>query len=103
MQAWEMYFDELRRRADGAERQAFGRHDRIAEAAHEAYRTVADRLTSQHGWSDERTLVVMRGLNGAVKDWLDSDTTDWDRLGRELERREAELREGFDGKPDGVA
>src|SRR5690606_41798602 len=48
----------LERNTHGAERQAFGRHDRIAEAAHEAYRTVADRLTSQHGWSDERTLVV---------------------------------------------
>lgn len=100
MQAWPIYLDELRRRADGADRQEFGRRERIVEAAHEAYRAAADRLTTQHAWNDEHTLVVMRGLNAAVGDWLESGDRDWTGLGRELERREAELRDGF-GPRDG--
>lgn len=95
MRAWVIYLDELKRRADGADRQEFGRRERVTEAAHDAYRAAADRLTSEFGWADEHTLVIMRGLNAAVKDWLDAGERDWGRLGLELERRENELRDGF--------
>ncbi|HEX6308728.1 MAG TPA: hypothetical protein VFZ69_11100 [Longimicrobiales bacterium] len=95
MQAWEIYLAELKQRAEGADRQQFGRRERVTDAAHDAYRAAADRLTGEFGWGDEHTLVVMRGLNAAVKAWLEAGESDWVRLGQELARRENELRDGF--------
>ena len=97
MHAWEIYLAELRQRAPGAESWRGVGRDRIGEAAHEAYRAASDRLTGRHHWDDEHTLVVMRGLNAAVREWLDSDG-DWTALERELERREREVTDGF-GSP----
>lgn len=95
MYAWQVYMDELRRRGERAAAQEVGRDELLSEAAHDAYRAAADRLTRDHGWEDEHTLVVMRGLNGAVKQWLERGSTDWGVLGDEMRRREDELRDGF--------
>lgn len=99
MDAWQIYMEEFRRRGERAAAQEVGRNQLLSEAAHEAYQAAADRLTSQHGWEDEHTLVVMRGLNGAVQQWMGRSGSDWDALGEEMRRREAELRDGFQAGP----
>jgi hypothetical protein len=104
MEAWQIYFAEFRRRGARANEQRFGRQEMLTEAAHDAYQVAADRLTRDHGWNDEHTLVVMRGLNAAVQQWLELGGGDWDVLLSELRRREGELRQGFDpgiGEPRG--
>jgi hypothetical protein len=95
MNAWEVYLEEFRARGARAHGQRFSREEGLTEAAHDAYQAAADRMTREHGWSDEHTLVVMRGLNDAVRGWLDAGAADWDELGTELRRREMELRDGF--------
>lgn len=95
MDAWQIYLEELRQRGGRAAAQEIGREEMLTEAAHDAYRAAADRMTQQHGWNDEHTLVVMRGLTGAVQDWIRRGSTDWDELGDEMRRREGELRTGY--------
>jgi hypothetical protein len=88
MQAWQVYLDELRQRVPSGSSQILDRQHVIGEAAHDAYQRASDRLTREHGWDDERTLVVMRGLNAAVKEWIDRGGQDWDVLGEALRHRE---------------
>jgi hypothetical protein len=95
MQASRIYMQEFRARAERAYRQRFGRQALLTDAAHEAYRVATDRLTAEFGWDDEKALVVMRGLNSGVQGWLALGAVDLDSLERELERREAELENGF--------
>jgi hypothetical protein len=52
-------------------------------------------MTRDHGWGDEQTLVVMRGLNATVARWLDAGGADWNDLRDSLQRTEEELRSGF--------
>jgi hypothetical protein len=101
MEGWRVYMEEFRERAHGAEKQRFGRKEQLAEAAHDAYRAAADRLTREHAWADAHTLVVMRGLNAGVQQWIESGAADWDELSRELQRREEELKNGFAGGQPG--
>ena len=95
MEAWQIYMEEFRRRGARAAAQEVGRDQLLSEAMHQAYQATADRLTNQHGWEDDHTLVVMRGLNGAVQQWMARPGADWDALGEEMRRREMELRDGF--------
>jgi hypothetical protein len=95
MEAWSIYLEEFRRRGESAQQQRFGLQEVLSEAAHDAYQAATDRMTREHGWTDEHALVVMRGFNGAVQQWLALGGGDWSRLGEELRRREAELRDGF--------
>jgi hypothetical protein len=95
MEAWQVYLDEFRQRGERANAQQFSRQELLTEAAHDAYQAAADRMTRDLGWSDEHTLVVMRGLNEAVRGWLARGSTDWDELGREMQRREQDLTRGF--------
>jgi hypothetical protein len=95
MEAWQVYMEEFRRRGERAAAQEVGRDQLLSEAAHGAYQAAADRMTRDHGWPDEHTLVVMRGLNGAVQKWMSAPGADWTALGEELRRRETELRDGF--------
>jgi hypothetical protein len=95
MDAWQVYLDEFRRRAGPDHAQRFSRQERLTEAAHDAYQAAADLMIRQHGWRDEHTLVVMRGFNAGVKQWLATGSGDWDALARELRRREEEVRNGF--------
>jgi hypothetical protein len=88
MEAWQMYMEEFRSRAGDAQSQTFARRELLAEAAHDAYQRASDRLTRDHGWDDEHTLVVMRGLNAAVQRWIELGAADWEALGAELRRRE---------------
>jgi hypothetical protein len=90
-QAWEVYFDELRRRAEREPR--FEREDAIAEAAHEAYRWTADHMT-RAGWPDDRTLVVTHAFGETVKAWLARPDRDWDALRDELRARSEEWTRG---------
>jgi hypothetical protein len=98
MEAWPIYFEEFQRRGGSAHAQLMGRQQLLTEAAHDAYEAAANRLTQDHAWSDDHTLVVMRGLNAAVAQWLQQGGTDWEALRAELKRREDELKTGF-GKP----
>lgn len=95
MDAWQVYMEEFRRRGERAAAQQVGRDQLLSEAAHEAYQAAANRLTQQFGWGDEHALVVMRGLTGAVQQWIGRPGADWDALSREMQRRETELRDGF--------
>jgi hypothetical protein len=102
MEAWSIYMEEFRRRGERASAQQVNRRELLEQAAHAAYQAAADRMTGEHDWGDEQTLVVMRGLNAAVQQWLDSGSSDWEQLGSEMRRREAQLREGFgsSSRPD---
>lgn len=95
MHAWQVYMDEFRRRAEPALGLQVGREDLMTTAAHEAYQAASDRLTREHGWEEEHALVVMRGLNGEVKQWLDQGDTDWQRLGERLRHTEQQLDSGW--------
>jgi hypothetical protein len=95
MEAWHVYLEEFRRRGERAHAQQFSRQELLTEAAHDAYQAAADRMTSEFGWSDEHTLVVMRGLNEAVRAWLARGSAEWDELASELQRREQEMTRGF--------
>ena len=95
MDAAAVYLQEFRARAEEADVRRFGRQELLTEAAHDAYQAASDRLTRDYGWRDEHTLVVMRGLNDAVRGWLDTGGAGWDELEAELHRREAELQAGF--------
>jgi hypothetical protein len=95
MDAWQVYYEEFQRRGEPADAQRFGRQEMLTEAAHDAYQAAADRMTRDHGWGDEQTLVVMRGLNATVARWLDAGGADWNDLRDSLQRTEEELRSGF--------
>lgn len=81
--AWEIYYDEFHRLAERVPGQQFGRDEAYATAAHAAYRLTADRLTAE-GWTDDRTLHLVRGLNEATKGWIEGDGASWDGLRRRL-------------------
>jgi hypothetical protein len=100
MQAWQIYLEEFRHRAADADTRRVGREQLLAESAHDAYEAAANRMTREFGWTDEHTLVVMRGLNAAVQKWLDRGGAEWDQLTAELQRREEEMTSGF-GAPAG--
>jgi hypothetical protein len=85
MDAWQVYFDSFQQRAGRVAEQQFGRAGAYAEAAHDAYRTTADLLTREHGWSDDRTLNVMRGLNHAAGLWIAQDNGSWEDLRTRLQ------------------
>jgi hypothetical protein len=95
MDAWRVYLEEFRQRGERAASQQFGREQLLGEAAHDAYQAAADLMVSEHGWSDERTLVVMRGLNEAVRGWVQRGARDWDELEAALREKEADLSEGY--------
>ena len=94
MQAWQVYLEEFRSRAGDPAGPRFERKELLGEAAHDAYQAASNRLTREHGWDDEHTLVIMRGLNAAVRTWLDRGDG-WDELVAELQRREGEMDHGF--------
>jgi hypothetical protein len=88
MEPWQIYFDELRTRAGRIDGETFDRQQLLAEAAHDAYRHTADRLTQEQGWDEERALVATRGMNETVREWIASEQPmDWDALRSRLEAR----------------
>jgi len=92
LEPWEIYYDELRRRAGDTERRLFDREEAIAEAAHGAYRATADRLTNGEGWADDRVLVVRHAFGQTVKEWIARGAEDWEALRERLKARWAEWR-----------
>jgi hypothetical protein len=95
MEAWQVFFEEFQARGATADAQRFGRDDSLAEAAHDAYRATADRLTQEYGYHGDRALVLTRGFTAAVQRWLDDGSGDWEALRLELARRERELASGY--------
>jgi hypothetical protein len=87
MEAWRIYYDELRSRAGRAAEQQFDQAALVAEAAHDAYQHTADRLAREDGWTEERALVVTRGMNETVREWIARGGYDWDDLRRRLRER----------------
>lgn len=83
-EAWELYYDEVHRRAARVPEQHFDRSRAFAEAAHDAYQNVADRLSREAQWTDDHTLHVMHALNAAMKQWIDCGDCDWEDLRRRL-------------------
>jgi hypothetical protein len=84
MHAWELYYEDFRRHATRADAGTFERPALLAEAAHEAYRHTADALARDHGWPEERALVVTRGMNDVVRRWIDDGAADWPTLRESL-------------------
>jgi hypothetical protein len=91
MQAWQIYMQEFRARGERAAAQPFDREQALAEAAHEAYRITSNRLTQEHGWNDEKALVMLRGFNSAVQNWAGQDSRDIEELRTTLERVERQF------------
>ena len=82
-EVWERFYDEIHRRAERVPEQHFDRSRAFAEAAHEAYRSVADGMSAE-GESDDHTLHVMHHLNTAVKSWIECDSCSWENLRERL-------------------
>lgn len=98
-EAWVLYFDNFRARAARVADQQFGRGEAYAEAAHDAYQSTADHLTRAEGWTDDRTLNVMRGLNQATQQWIEKDGGSWDDLRARLEGAWRDLTAGEASPP----
>ncbi|MGH7476264.1 MAG: hypothetical protein ACRELD_08240 [Longimicrobiales bacterium] len=90
MQPHEIYLQEFRQRAERIDAQPFDRDAAYAEAAHEAYRVTSDRLTEREAFDGERALVLARGFNRAVQEWIRLERHDWDDLRERLRRIENE-------------
>jgi hypothetical protein len=82
---WEYYFDTFQSRAARVPDQAFGRSELLYEAAHDAYQTTANHLTSS-GWDEEEALIVTRMFGQVVKDWLARGQADLTGLRETLRR-----------------
>lgn len=94
---WRIYYEELHDRAATIPDQAFNRGPDMAEAAHEAYEAVADRLVIQLDLAEEDALSLTRSFGRAVKTWIEEDVYDWDDLLTRLEATQAawEQEAGF--------
>ena len=80
---WEYYFDTFQRRAARVPAKAFGRSELLYEAAHDAYQTTANHLTSS-GWDEEEALIVTRMFGQVVKEWLARGQADLNGLRDDL-------------------
>ena len=83
-QPWKQYYDEFRARSERIPPDAFERQALLYEAAHDAYQTTTDRLTSA-GWEQERALMIGRLFGTVVKEWVDRDGQRFERLESELQ------------------
>jgi hypothetical protein len=86
-QPWEIYFDEFERRAARVPEQLFEREQAFSDAAHEAYRATADRLTREERWDDDRTLVITHAFGQTLKEWITHGDYDWGSLRERLRVR----------------
>jgi hypothetical protein len=83
MEPWKFYLDRLGERVGRMPSNLPGREDLIAEAAHDAYQSTANRLTSE-GWDEEDALTVTRMFGQAVREWIDNGSRDWDELAEHI-------------------
>lgn len=101
---WKVYFTELRRRGTKIPPHAPGGDERMAEAAHDAYRATADRLLDEAGYTEDESLALTRRFGGVVQSWMRDSGSEWDDLERRLREAQAEwdeLRE-TDGRGAGA-
>jgi hypothetical protein len=81
---WKQYYEEFRTRSNRVPPDAFERRALLYEAAHDAYETTTNRLT-EAGWEQERALMIGRMFGAVVKEWVDRDGHEFERLESELE------------------
>ena len=81
---WKQYFDDFRERTDRIPADAFDRGRLLYEAAHDAYQSTTDRLTSA-GVEGDQALVLGRMFGAVVKEWVEHDGQDVGRLERQLQ------------------
>jgi hypothetical protein len=84
---WEIYYDAFERRAARIPAQLFERERDFAEAAHDAYRFTADRLSEHDHWDPDRTLLVTRAFGQTVKEWIAAGQHDLPALRDQLRAR----------------
>ncbi|MGQ0816013.1 MAG: hypothetical protein ACT4O1_16400 [Gemmatimonadota bacterium] len=82
-EAWRHYFEDFRGRAERIPQDAFERNSLLYEAAHDAYQSGTDRLTSA-GWDQDQALVMGRLFGTVVKGWVDRDGHVFEQLERDL-------------------
>lgn len=84
-QPWEYYYDRFEKRVARVPERAFGRDELLYEAAHDAYESTANEMTSS-GWDEEEVLTVTRMFGQVVKDWLAHDGQDLGNLREDLRK-----------------
>ena len=87
---WHIYFEELQARAEGLTEQRFTRKEDAADAAHDAYRTTADRLVEEFGYAEAEALALTKAFGQTVSAWIDGEEWDWAALQEKLEERQME-------------
>ena len=88
---WQYYFEKFSARAERMPQQAFGRSELLFEAAHDAYQTTTNHLTT-NGWDNEAALTVTRMFGEVVKQWLKRGETNLEDLRTELKDQYAEWK-----------
>ena len=86
---WKQYYHEFRTRSGRVPPDAFERKALLYEAAHDAYETTTNRLTAA-GWEQERALMIGRLFGTVVKEWVDRDGQEFERLETELQNQYAQ-------------
>ena len=85
---WRIYYEELHARAADIPDHEFNRAEDMAEAAHEAYGAVVDRLVNQLDYPEKDALGLTKEFGRAVKEWISEDIYDWNDLLEKLEGRQ---------------
>ena len=91
-EAWEMYYEELLRRAGNIEDQLWNREEDVRLAAHEAYQSTVDRLADME-YEDEEAVDLGKAFGRAVKEWIEEGSFDIDELAERLENTQASWEE----------
>ena len=90
---WEIYYEELLRRAGNVEEQLWNREEDVREAGHGAYEATVNRLAEQHEYSDEQAVELGKAFGRTVKEWIEEGSFDIDELAEMLEERQAKWEE----------
>ena len=91
-EAWEIYYEELLRRAGHIEDQLWNREEDVRLAAHEAYQSTVDRLAEME-YEDEEAVELGKAFGRAVKEWIEEGSFDIDELAERLENTQASWEE----------
>jgi hypothetical protein len=88
-EAWEIYYEELLRRAGDIQKQLWNREEDVREAAHGAYQSTVNRLVDHQGYENEQAVELGKAFGRAVKEWIEEGSFDVDELAEMLEERQA--------------
>lgn len=90
---WQVYYEELVGRARNVTAQIWDRENDVREAAHDAYQTTVDRLTTEYDYDDAQAVALGKAFGRAVSAWIEEGSFDLDELADELESEQANWEE----------